>query len=121
MKCPKCQTQNDTDAGYCKCCGLNLNLQTMDNNETPVKGDVFIIVAIAIMVCNRIYWTIISSNYIWEAMKIPSIVVSIIMYSLPIIISFSIKQKVVKLVFAIIGILYFLLNTYQILFIENSI
>lgn len=120
MKCPKCQTQNDMDAGYCKCCGLNLNLQTIDKNEKSVKGDVLIIVAVTIMVCNRIYWTIISSNYLWEDMKIPSVIVSIIMSGLPIIISFSIKQKVVKLIFAIIGALYFLLNSYQILFLENS-
>lgn len=119
MKCPKCQTQNDEDAGFCKSCGLNLNLQIQEKNDKKYKGDIFVFVSIAIMVCNRIYWMLISANYLWDTMKIPSIIVSIIVSSLPIVISFSLKQKPAKIICLVIGVLYFLVNTYQILFIES--
>lgn len=119
MTCPKCITDNETDALFCKNCGTNLNsgFSTKKDHNKTMEILVFISIAywFAMDFLNLIIRQLIN-NWYDSPFKYFQIFTNLIYAAIPILIALSIKTKGLKIpaiIFAALTSCYILYSNFE--------
>ncbi|MBI5539560.1 MAG: zinc ribbon domain-containing protein [Bacteroidia bacterium] len=100
MICPKCFTENDNDALFCKKCGTNLNTGKPNKNSKNKIFDILLFISITywfVMDFLNVIIRVLVNNWYDSPFKYFQMGTNLIYAAIPIFIALSIKSKGLKI------------------------
>jgi len=109
MNCPRCQSENEISASFCRNCGYNLQPnfrnQQLPQNQT---SDILVFVALVLFFIMHLYWFIIPKvvDEWWIKLKYLNFSWNMLYPIVLLLLAISVKNKSFKIISIILAILY---------------
>jgi hypothetical protein len=117
MICNHCNTENETHASYCIKCGYSLQSLESGNIEKGKFSDIIIIMVVIFMMFSKFFWSAFSliHTFDWHSMRYFGNFVNLIWAAVPILLAFTVKNKVWKIILIVIGGIYALMSVIEVI------
>jgi hypothetical protein len=117
MICNNCNTENEAHASYCIKCGFNLQSSEPRASEMFKFSDIIVIMVVFFMMFSKFVWLIISFfHYLdWHTMRYFSNFLNLFWGAVPLLLAFTVKNKVWKIILIVIGGIYGLTSVIEII------
>ena len=116
MICNHCNTENEAHASYCIKCGYNLQSLESGTMEKSKFSDIIVIMIVFFMMFSKFVWTVFSLIHTldWHSIRYFSNFLNLIWAAVPLLLAFTVKNKVWKIILIVIGGIYALMSVIEI-------
>ncbi|MEI6852660.1 MAG: zinc finger Ran-binding domain-containing protein [Bacteroidota bacterium] len=116
MICNHCNTENEAHASYCIKCGYNLQSLESGTMEKSKFSDIIVIMIVFFMMFSKFVWTVFSLIHTldWHSIRYFSNFLNLIWGAVPLLLAFTVKNKVWKIILIVIGGIYALMSVIEI-------
>jgi len=115
MNCSKCGFKNEEQANFCKQCGSPLNIiENSSNDSTSINQNILLGIIILFSSFTTIFWFIYTRILDdWWEYKYIAFAINILSVLVPLVISFFIKDKVMKIICVVFSLIALGLSLYS--------
>ncbi len=117
MICNHCNTENEAHASYCIKCGYSLQSMESGSSEKSMFSDIIVIMVVFFMIFSKLVWTVFSLLHTmdWHSIRYFSNFLNLVWAAVPLLLAFTVKNKVWKIILIVLGGLYSLMSVIEII------
>jgi hypothetical protein len=117
MICNHCNTENEAHASYCIKCGYSLQSPQSGTIEKSKFSDIIVIMIVFFMMFSKFVWTVFSFLHTmdWHSIRYFSNFLNLLWGAVPLLLAFTVKNKVWKIILIVMGGIYALMSVIEII------